>query len=226
MQKDSVIVKKITYKELIIPTVLIGYGVIGIESDGIKNLNAEIKEEVNENIDKKFTIDDISQFVPAVSVYALNAVGIKGKNNFKDRSLILATSYLLVAGTTLPLKSITKVQRPDGSSYNSFPSGHTATAFAGAEFLWQEYKDVSIWYGISGYIIATGTGFFRIYNDRHWLTDVVAGAGIGILSTKVAYWINPWIQDKIFKSKGKNSMSVIAPIYNGKQLGIGLLKTF
>ena len=99
MQKDSVIVKKITYKELIIPALLIGYGVIGIESDGIKNLNAEIKEEVNENIDKKFTIDDTSQFVPAVSVYALNAVGIKGKNNFKDRSLILATSYLLVAGT-------------------------------------------------------------------------------------------------------------------------------
>jgi hypothetical protein len=38
------------------------------------------------------------------------------------------------------------------------PFGHTANAFASAEFLWQEYKDVSIWYGISGYIIASGTG--------------------------------------------------------------------
>lgn len=218
--------KKFKFKQLIIPTVLIGYGVIGIESDGLKFVNSGIKEEVNENIDEKITIDDFSQYAPALSVYGLNAFGIKGKHNFKDRTIILGTSYLLMSATVLSLKSITKVERPDGSAFNSFPSGHTATAFAGAEFLWQEYKDVSIWYGISGYIIATGTGAFRIYNDKHWLTDVVAGAGIGILSTKVAYWINPWIQDKIFKSKEKNSMSAIAPFYNGKQLGVGFIKTF
>lgn len=218
--------EKFKFKQLIIPTVLIGYGVIGIESDGLKFVNSGIKEEVNENIDEKITIDDFSQYAPALSVYGLNALGIKGKHNFKDRTIILGTSYLLMSATVLSLKSITKVERPDGSAFNSFPSGHTATAFAGAEFLWQEYKDVSIWYGISGYIIATGTGAFRIYNDKHWLTDVVAGAGIGILSTKVAYWINPWIQDKIFKSKEKNSMSAIAPFYNGKQLGVGFIKTF
>ncbi|WP_445716329.1 phosphatase PAP2 family protein [Flavobacterium sp.] len=213
------------FKQLIIPTVLIGYGVIGIESDGLKFINSGIKEEVNENIDRKITIDDFSQYLPAASVYGLNAMGIKGKHNFKDRTIILGTSYLLMSATVLSLKYTTKVERPDGTA-NAFPSGHTATAFAGAEFLWQEYKDVSIWYGISGYIIATGTGAFRIYNDKHWLTDVVAGAGIGILSTKVAYWINPWIQEKIFKSKEKNSMSAIAPFYNGKQFGIGLLKQF
>lgn len=128
--------------------------------------------------------------------------------------------------TVLSLKSITHIQRPDGSAFNSFPSGHTATAFASAEFLWQEYKDVSIWYGISGYAIAAATGAFRIYNDKHWLTDVVAGAGIGILSTKIAYWINPFIQKKIFNSKEKNTMSSIAPFYNGKQVGIGFLRTF
>lgn len=214
------------FKQLIIPTVLIGYGVIGIESDQLKLFNTEIKEEINEDIDEKITIDDFSQYVPAVSVYGLNALGIKGKHNLKDRTIILGTSYLLMSASVLSLKSITKVERPDGSGFNSFPSGHTATAFAGAEFLWQEYKDVSVWYGISGYIVAVGTGAFRIYNDKHWLTDVAAGAGIGILSTKVAYWINPWIQDKIFKSKEKNSMSSIAPFYNGKQFGIGLLKQF
>ena len=124
------------------------------------------------------------------------------------------------------LKSNSKVERPDGSGFNSFPSGHTATAFAGAEFLWQEYKEVSIWYGISGFIVATGTGAFRMYNNKHWLTDVVAWAGIGILSTKIAYWMHPFIQKKIFRSKEINSMSAIAPFLNGKQLGVGFLKTF
>lgn len=217
---------KFNYKQVIVPSLLIAYGIIGIESDQLKLFNTQIKDEVNEDIDGKITIDDFSQYAPALSVYGLNALGIKGKHNFKDRTIILGTSYLLMSATVLSLKSITKVERPDGSAFNSFPSGHTATAFAGAEFLWQEYKDVSIWYGISGYIIATGTGAFRIYNDKHWLTDVVAGAGIGILSSKVAYWINPWIQDKIFKSKEKNSMSAIAPFYNGKQLGVGFIRSF
>lgn len=214
------------FKQLIIPSVLIGYGIIGIESDQLKLFNTEIKEEVNEDIDEKISIDDFSQYAPALSVYGLNTLGIKGKHNFKDRTIILGTSYILMSTSVVSLKSITKVERPDGSGFNSFPSGHTATAFAGAEFLWQEYKDVSIWYGISGYIIATGTGAFRIYNDKHWLTDVVAGAGIGILSTKVAYWINPWVQEKIFKSKEKNSASVILPFYNGKQFGIGFARIF
>ncbi|MBK8601353.1 MAG: phosphatase PAP2 family protein [Flavobacterium sp.] len=229
IKSDSILKKdnthKFKFKQLIIPSVLIGYGVIGIESDGLKFINSGIKEEVNENIDEKITIDDFSQYAPALSVYGLNALGIKGKHNFKDRTIILGTSYLLMSVTVLSLKSITKVERPDGSSFNSFPSGHTATAFAGAEFLWQEYKDVSIWYGISGYIIATGTGAFRIYNDKHWLTDVVAGAGIGILSTKIAYWINPGFKKK-YSNQTKNSMSAIAPFYNGKQLGIGFIKTF
>lgn len=225
IENDSVVEKNITYKQLIIPTVLIAYGVIGIESDYIKNFNAEIKEEVTENIDRKITIDDFTQFLPAVSVYGLNAMGIKGKNNFKDRTLILTTSYLLVAATTLPLKSITKVQRPDGSSFNSFPSGHTATAFAGAEFLWQEYKDVSVWYGISGYIVASGTGFFRMYNNRHWLTDVAAGAGIGILCTKTAYWLYPKMQ-KLFLKKDTKAALLVAPFYDGSQMGIGLVGRF
>tara|TARA_R110001583_G_scaffold152546_1_gene304457 strand:+ start:1181 stop:1930 length:750 start_codon:yes stop_codon:yes gene_type:complete len=213
------------YQSLIIPTALIGYGIIGIENDGLKLFNANIKEEIRENIDDKFSIDDISQYVPFLSVYGLNALGIKGKNNFKDRTIILGTAYLIMGTTVYGMKKLTKVQRPDGSGKTSFPSGHTATAFMGAEFIYQEYKDVSIWYGISGYVVATGTGFFRMYNDKHWFTDVVAGAGIGILSTKIAYWIHPFIKKKIFK--GKETMNgIVIPFYNGKEYGLGLSMSF
>jgi hypothetical protein len=214
-----------TYKSLIIPATLIGYGVIGIESDGLQLFNAEIKEELTEHIDKKFSIDDISQYVPFLSVYGLNAMGIKGKNNFKDRTIILGTAYLIMGTTVYGLKKLTKIQRPDGSGFTSFPSGHTATAFMGAEFLYQEYKDVSIWYGISGYVVAAGTGFFRMYNNRHWFTDVAAGAGIGILSTKIAYWAHPFIKNKIFK--GKETMNgMVIPFYDGKEYGLGLSMSF
>lgn len=218
---------KFNYKQLIIPGVLIGYGVIGIESDQLLSFNHQIKNEVTEDIDNKITIDDFSQYAPAASVYALNAFGVKGKNNMRDRSVIFVTSYAIMATTVLGLKSIVHEERPDASSNNSFPSGHTATAFAGAEFLWQEYKDKSIWYGIAGYAVATGTGLFRIYNNRHWLTDVAAGAGIGILSTKLAYWMNPYITKKLFGSSSESkSTSMVKPFYNGQQYGLGFVKVF
>lgn len=224
-QRDTIAPKnlKFRYKQLIIPSALIAYGVWGLENHNILGFNTEIREEVKEHIDKRITIDDFSQYAPTVSVYVLNNIGIEGKNNLKDRSIIFGTSYLIVAATVTGLKHTIKVERPDGSSFNSFPSGHTATAFAGAEFLWQEYKGVSVWYGISGYLVASGTGVYRMLNNRHWLTDVAAGAGIGILSTKVAYWLFPYT-NKLFSKKNKNVESVgILPFYNGKQTGIGMV---
>ncbi|MGQ7944392.1 phosphatase PAP2 family protein [Flavobacterium sp. WC2509] len=228
--KDSVKNLRFNYKQLIIPTILIGYGIIGLNSDQLKGYNLDVQDEVTENIDKKFSIDDIMQYAPAAAVYGLNACGVEGKNNLKDRSIILASSYLMMSVTVLALKSITKVERPDGSSNNSFPSGHTATAFAGAEFMYQEYKDKSIWYGISGYVVATATGAFRVVNNRHWVTDVVAGAGIGILTTKAAYWMYPYLNKKVFtkkeKEKEKKVSSMVLPYYNGKQMGCGLVMQF
>lgn len=219
---------KFQYKALIVPTLLITYGLIGIESDAIKGYNAEIKEDVRD-IDDKFTLDDASQYLPFLSVYALNGLGVKGNNNFRDRTFILATSYLLMGSTVAILKNTTHVMRPDGSSDNSFPSGHTATAFMGAEFLYQEYKDVSVWYGVAGYTVAAATGFFRMYNDRHWLTDVAAGAGIGMLSTKVAYWSYPFIRRTFSIDSHKHKTetnALIMPFYNGKLIGVNLSMQF
>lgn len=209
-------------KQLIIPGIFFTYGISSMESDYLKIVNTEIREEVQENIDEKFTIDDFSQFAPVLSVYGLNSIGIKGKNNFRDRSIIFGTSFLLMSSTVLTLKKLTHVERPDSTTKTSFPSGHTANAFAGAEFLYQEFKDVSPWIGVAGYAVATGTGLFRIYNNRHWLSDVVMGAGIGILTTKIAYWTFPYIDNKLFKAD-KKFHSQLFPFYNGKQTGVELV---
>ncbi len=216
---------KFNYKALLIPTALIGYGFYSLENNNLKSWNTEIGNEIRNN-GGATAIDDFTRFAPAVSVYALNAFGVKGKHNLKDRTIILGTATLLMAGSTFAVKGITKVERPDGSSNDSFPSGHTAVAFMGAEFLYQEYKDVSVWYGVAGYVVAAGTGVCRMYNNRHWFSDVVAGAGFGILSTKVAYWIYPWMKEKIFKDKTDKINGMAMPFYNGKQAGLGFVINF
>lgn len=207
-------------QNFIIPTVLIGTAVVALESHTLKDLNNQIHSEVNEHIDEQLTIDDIAQYTPMVSVYALNAFGVEGKHRFGERTFILASSYILTAGTVLLLKNTAHQLRPDGSSYNSFPSGHTATAFVGAEFLWQEYKHKSPWYGIAGYAVAAGTGIFRMYNDRHWFSDVIMGAGIAMFYTKLVYWLHPHVTQKLFHKK-KETQAVVVPFYNGEQLGLG-----
>jgi hypothetical protein len=206
-------------KQLIIPSVLISVGIIGVNSDWLKYKNHLISDELNENIDHKITIDDFSQYFPALAVYGLNLCNIKGMHNFRDRTTILATAAIMMGITVNSLKFITKEKRPDGSSRNSFPSGHTAMAFMGAELLWHEFRNVSPWIGITGYTIAAGTGFFRMYNNRHWLTDVLAGAGIGILSTKAAYWLYPYLHQKLFEKKGKVAIQTL-PYFSTKSFGL------
>lgn len=226
-KKDSTSIYKKPYnfrlRQLILPTVLIALGTFGTGNDWMEYQNKAIREELQENIDKKLTIDDFSQYAPMASVYALNLCGVKGLHNFRDRTIILGTAYALMMVTVTATKNIIKIRRPDNSSNNSFPSGHTATAFLGAEFLWHEYYHVSKWIGFTGYIVAAGTGFLRMYNNRHWITDVVAGAGVGILSAKAAYWLYPFVNKKIF---GKNTHTSMMPIVSPQQKGLYCSITF
>jgi len=184
------------------PAALITYGLLAQGNNSLKKLDYSTQYEIIEDHPGFSTkIDNYLQCSPAFAVYFLNAVGVKGKNNFMDRTIIISLSTIITSGLVTSIKSISHVQRPDGSSFNSFPSGLTAIAFAGAEFLRMEYKDVSPWYGIAGYVVAAATGALRLYNNRHWLSDVIAGAGFGILSTKLAYIIYHPLQKKLFKNK-------------------------
>ena len=212
-------------KSFIIPVTLITYGFIGLGNNSIKKINISTKAELTEDHPGFKTItDNYLQYSPAVAVYALNAFNIKGRNNFRDRTMIYAISTIISTSTVQALKTITKVERPDGSGSNSFPSGHTTTAFAAAEFLRTEYKGVSPFYGIAGYITATATGILRLYNNKHWVNDIVTGAGFGILSTKLAYWIYPVIKKRLFKDKKMNTM--VMPYYQPGSGGISFVHNF
>jgi hypothetical protein len=212
-------------KSLIIPGVLITYGFISLGNDGLKDMNEGVKEEVwSEHPHQLRHIDNYLQFAPAISVYALNAVGIHGKNNLRDRTMIYLLSNVMTNAFVYSLKKITHQLRPDGSSYTSFPSGHAAEAFASAEFLRQEYKNISSWYGVVGYATAAVVGYLRMYNNKHWLSDVVAGAGFGIASTKISYWLYPKIKKWLFKDRQLHT--ALMPVYQNKSFGFALVHNF
>jgi membrane-associated phospholipid phosphatase len=215
------------YKQLILPASLIIYGTIEtICSDKFHLMNYTVEHVVANHIDNKLTMDDVLQYVPIASIYTLDLIGIKAKSRLKDRIILSTISGTLVCIAVNTIKYTTKIERPDKSRRNSFPSGHTATAFMGAEFLRQEYKDVSVWYGIMGYTVAIGTGLLRMYNKKHWWSDVIAGASIGIISTRLAYWIYPTTQQDFSKNHKNKNKIVLLPYYNGQQVGCLLSTEF
>ena len=109
--------------------------------------------------------------------------------------------HLLDGAVVTPVKRFTNKLRPDGSNRLSFPSGHTSQAFVSAEFLRMEYKHISPWYGIAGYTVAALTGYLRMYNNKHWFSDIAAGAGVGILSVQAIYWVYPKLKKLFIKKK-------------------------
>lgn len=216
---------KLHYKNFIVPAVLIGYGIASLHFDGLKKINSSTRDEIFEHQPKNMTLDNYTQYAPVVFVYGLNALGLKGKHNFKDRTIIYVTSQLIAAALVTPIKHLVKVERPDGSNFLSFPSGHTSTAFSSAQFMYREYRDTNFWLSISGYPFAVFTGVYRTINDKHWVGDVVAGAGFGILSTELAYWLHPKINNLLFLSKNDPS-TMVMPYYQGKKIGLSFVKQF
>ena len=208
-----------------VPAGLMAYGVIALHVDALLDINESVKRVVyTDRLPKKVTLDNYLQYAPAGAVYLLNLAGVHGKNKFVDRTIIYAMSNLFVGIIVTPVKHLTAETRPDGSDNLSFPSGHTATAFAAAEFLREEYRDVSPLYGIGGYAAAIATGYLRMSNNKHWLADVVAGAGVGMLSTRVAYLIYPAIKRKF--SKKKELTTLVMPVYQAGNFGIGAVHYF
>lgn len=144
--------------------------------------------------------DDYLQYAPAGAMLALKACGVKSRSSWGRMLVSDAFTTGLMAIGVNSLKYTCRVMRPDGSSRNSFPSGHTATAFMTATMLHKEYGHRSPWYSIGGYTVATLTGVTRQLNNRHWMSDIMVGAGIGILATELGYFL----ADLIFKEKGLN----------------------
>lgn len=187
-QTDSISKKKQWLRSSIAPTTLM----VG----SLYTLNKKVpfnKYDVQQKIQTRYPnfhskLDDYILYIPITVPYILDWPK-KGyvKNDFWNRSVILAKSQLIMMAIVYPAKYLTNMTRPDGRANNSYPSGHTAQAFMAATFMHEELKHKSPWYSVGAFSVASMVGTYRMLNNRHWISDVFAGAAVGILSTKIAY---------------------------------------
>lgn len=209
--------KKRGIKPYIAPFILISTGTALHFSTDFKE---NVRDWAQDNIAYSGNADDYLQYAPLLAVYGLNAFGIKGKNNFGNRTALAIKSILLNDLITNNLKGWTDVTRPNGGK-RSFPSGHTSFAFTVAHFMHKEYGETSVWYSIGAYACATTVGIMRIAKNMHWISDVLTGAGIGILSTEFVYLTH------LYKWDNEHLKNFdIFPFKVGKQKGLTLVYNF
>lgn len=176
-----------SFRPFYTPILLSACGIV-LNGNSRESLKNELVEERNELIPRFRTrVDNYLQYSPVFIAYGLDAMGIPSKTDLANRTAILVKGELAMITTVTLLKHLTHQLRPDGSSYTSFPSGHTAQAFAAATFLSEEYRGRFPWMPYAAYGTAATVGLLRMANNRHYISDVLLGAGIGILCHKGAY---------------------------------------
>ena len=171
----------------IVPLAMIGYGVSVMKDNGIYS-SYDAKRDIRNAFGSYRTkVDDYLIWVPYAELGLLNLFKIRCKTDALNTSLLIMKSELIMGAIVLPVKQLSNQLRPDSSNWHSFPSGHTANAFVAASVVHKEYRHLSPWYGIGAYTVAASVAAFRMINNRHWQSDVIAGAGIGLLATHIAY---------------------------------------
>ena len=174
--------------QLIAPSALLAGG-LALHSIGHNSVEVPVREYVRQTLrgDAPFyEIGTYARFLPAAAHLTLGLAGVDSRHAFADRAIESALAYAFALGSGYVLKHAFHSPRPDGTDSDSFPSGHSIIAFTGAELLHADYG----WaWGGGGYAVAAFTGGERIWGDRHWLGDILAGAGLGILSAHLGRWL-------------------------------------
>ena len=203
------------WRQLIAPGVLLSAGTVGVLSPWYKeNVNVPVRSFAQElSGGRRLHFDDWIQYAPVVSFVGLG-FAVPSDHRFAERICITATAYAAQGILTNALKYTIREQRPDSEARNSFPSGHTATAFMGAELVRREYGPG---WGAGAYAVATATALMRLYNDRHWTNDLLGGAAIGILSAEIGFWLMP-LERRLFGWDGRDRALTVLPTPYGISL--------
>ncbi len=202
----------------IVPTALIALGLYTMQGNGIYS-SFDAKYDVQKAFPNfKTKADNVIFFIPIAGLYAFDAFSSQNRNETVRQTGLLFTSAALMGAIVYPIKNFSHIWRPDDSNDHSFPSGHTSTAFVVAAVTDREFRDKSPWIGVGSYTIAGATGILRVMNNKHWMSDVFAGAGIGLISVHGVYYVHEHF------IKNKNVTFLPTTPFGGQ--GITMMATF
>ncbi|GAB3541846.1 phosphatase PAP2 family protein [Pontibacter brevis] len=209
------------FKRAVIPAaVLIGVGIYTTGGRGI--INSQDVFDYRTRVFPEFATnaDDFLMLAPLAGLYGFNLISSQNRHELSRQTLLLISAGTLTSAIVWPTKKLTSIERPNGKPH-AFPSGHTAYAFTIATFMDKEFRHKSPWVSVVSYGIAGGTGVLRVLNNAHWMSDVLAGAGVGILSVNAVYWIHA----KLTEGGGLNTAVVPVVLPNGSP-GVGFYVQF
>lgn len=130
-----------------------------------------------------------AQYVPLAFPWVMKAAGAPVESSWQKLAVSQAVGAVAMVGVVESLKRGVDSPRPDGEDRRSFPSGHSAWVYLGATSVMHELGSASPWYAFGAYTFAAGVGAQRVLSNRHFPADVMAGAGVGILSAELGYYI-------------------------------------
>lgn len=203
-------------KHLILPASLITVGALGHAIDGMKDYHLFTHNPP----DQKLYVDDYLQWGLYGWTFVCDLMG-KEKNHWIDQVFLTGLSVTLNAAMVHTVKRVVDIDRPNEVAH-SFPSGHTANAFLGAHLAYKEFKDSNKWLAYSGYPLALFVAYARVHSNRHWVADVVAGAGFGILAVELSYLVYFPVRNAIARKINlkENHKLVVSPVLNPQGGGI------
>ncbi len=159
------------------------------------------RTEAKDKITKNF-LDPLDTYYLAGILGGMYVYGLIAKNQETETAALLTGKAVILTGAyTFLFKNLFQRERPyqsdpanpnywggpfDGFHNNSFPSGHTSVVFAAATVLSAYYKDRR-WVGITAFSLAGLVAVSRNYDDKHWASDVVAGAALGYAIGRLVY---------------------------------------
>jgi len=191
--------------------------VLSIDSTKFK-LQTQVRSVVVDTF--RTHVDDWIHYTPIVTMYAADLFKVPAKNTVWNQTKFLAISEALNSLVTIGLKYTFKVQRPNNGPFNSYPSGHTSQAFVQSQALFNEFRDTAPLLAASGFLFSITTGSLRVLNNRHWVPDVLLGAGVGILVTNLVWHFEPLKNWNPFnKRKNKDLSLTVVPSIREDFLG-------